>query len=314
MAARDADVTLSSRDAHPPRHRRVPRQGADDRRLPRRRLRRGVERRPHPRSAEQGVGRAEGAAGALRQARRGRRARVRAVLRRRRRQEARRLGPQAEAPRRRRAPARNGRGSGGGGDRLASEGGAEAQGPGAPHGLPRDHEGRDQARARRDEGHRRTARRRPGDPSHPRSPLRVRGLTGALEEGDASPFGRPGAVRRHPARGRARARADAVRRRPVLGRARHLRARVVRGPAGRRGWKAHRAGSRLRRGRLGRLRDPRARRGARQRARRRPRRAGRSPSARSTRSRTRAARPPRSARRRSSRRRAASCASRPRRP
>ena len=36
----------------PPRHRRVSRQGEDDRRLPRRRLRGRVEHRPHPRSAE----------------------------------------------------------------------------------------------------------------------------------------------------------------------------------------------------------------------------------------------------------------------
>ena len=101
----------------------------------------------------------------------------------------------------------------------------------------------------------------------------------------------------------------------VLGPPRHVRARARSRPGSSRvDGSARRAGSRLRRGRHGRLaRRPRARRG---RARERSptaSRAGRSPSARSTRSRTRAGRPRRSARRRSSRRRAASSASRRRR-
>ena len=55
-----------------------------------------------------------------------------------------------EAQGRRRAPARDGRRSRGRGDRLAPARGAEAEGAGAADGLPRDHEGGDQAGARRD--------------------------------------------------------------------------------------------------------------------------------------------------------------------
>ena len=51
-----------------------PREGADDRRLPRRRLRRGVEHRPRPRPPEPRVGRPDRGAQALRRARRRRRA------------------------------------------------------------------------------------------------------------------------------------------------------------------------------------------------------------------------------------------------
>ena len=48
--------------------------------------------------------------------------------------------PAREAQGRRRAPARDGRRPRGRGDRLASRPGAEAEGAGAPDGLPRDHE------------------------------------------------------------------------------------------------------------------------------------------------------------------------------
>ena len=68
-------------------------------------------------------------------------------------------------------------------------------------------------------------RRRPGDPPHPRPPLRLRGLAGAVEEGHAAAVGRPRAVRRDPARRRARARAHRVPLRRVLGPDRHLRHR-----------------------------------------------------------------------------------------
>ncbi len=57
-------------------------------------------------------------------------------------------GPQAEARASGRAPARDGRGPRGRGDRLAPARGAEAEGARPAHGLPRDHEGRDPARAR----------------------------------------------------------------------------------------------------------------------------------------------------------------------
>ena len=95
-------------------------------------------------------GRPRGAAEAVRRARRRRRRRVRAVLRRRPRQEEGHRRPQ-EAPRGRgRAAPGDGRGSRGRGDRVASRAGAEAEGARPPHGLPRDHEGRDRrARSRR---------------------------------------------------------------------------------------------------------------------------------------------------------------------
>ena len=57
--------------------------------------------------------------------------------------------------------------------------------------------------------------RRPGDPAHPRPPLRLRGLPRAVEEGHAEALGGPGAVGGHPDHRAARARADGVRRRPA---------------------------------------------------------------------------------------------------
>ena len=57
---------------------------------------------------------------------------------------------------------------------------------GAPHGLPRDHEGRDRPRARGDERRGRAARRLAGDAPHPRPAVRLRGIPRALEEGCAA--------------------------------------------------------------------------------------------------------------------------------
>ena len=71
--------------------------------------------------------------------------------------------------------------------------------------------------------------RRPGDPPHPRPPLRLRGLAGPVEEGHAAAVGRPCPVRRHPARRRAGARAHRLPLRRVLGPDRHLRHRPRRG-------------------------------------------------------------------------------------
>ena len=62
---------------------------------------------------------------------------------------------------------------------------------------------------------RRAARRRPGDAADPRPALRLRGLAGALAEGDAGPLGRPRAVGRDAPRRRARARADRASSRPA---------------------------------------------------------------------------------------------------
>ena len=93
----------------------------------------------------------------------------------------------------------------------------QAEGAGAPDGLPRDHPRRDPARARRDARRRPAARRRAGDAPHPRPALRLRGLAGALEEGHAGPLRRPRPVGRRAARRRARARAPRLRLRRLLG-------------------------------------------------------------------------------------------------
>ena len=77
-------------------------------------------------------------------------------------------------------------------------------------------------------GHRRTPwptrasidygpRRRRRDPPDPRPPVRLRGVTGAVAQGQPGPVGRPGAEPGHPPRGRAGAGADGVRRRRLLG-------------------------------------------------------------------------------------------------
>ena len=70
----------------------------------------------------------------------------------------------------------------------------------------------------RDPRARHAARRRPGDPAHPRPALRLRGLARAVAQGPPGPVGRPRAVRRHPARRRAGAGADGVPPGVVLGR------------------------------------------------------------------------------------------------
>ena len=101
--------------------------------------------------------------------------------------------------------------------------GAEADGAGAAHGLPRDHAARDRAGAHRDARDRRAPRRRAGDPPHPRPPVRLRGFARPVAQGDAGPVRRPRAVGRDAPRRRARARADGVRRRRVLGHRRHAR-------------------------------------------------------------------------------------------
>ena len=112
-------------------------------------------------------------------------------------------------------------------DRLASARGAEADRSRAAHGLPRDHEGRDQPRARRDARDRRASCRRAGDAPHPRPPLRLRGLARSLEEDHPRALGGTRAVGRDAARRRARARADGVQRRKLVGHRCHLRSGVV---------------------------------------------------------------------------------------
>ena len=262
------------------------------------RLRRRVVDRPHPRPAEQRLGDPRQVQGrGLGAARRRRRQRLRAALRRRLAQEEGRLRPEGEAQGRRRAAARDGRGPRRRGDRLAPARGARPEGAGSAHGLPRDHAPGDRARARRDARHRRLPRRRAGDPPHPRPPVRLRGLAGALAQDHAGPLRGPGAVGGHAARRRARARADALRRRRLLGHRRDVRAgRVRRAPRrGRRAGGSRRAATSRQDGAL-RHADAVAARTKPTRATLAvgPRRASASRSPRSRRSRTRAARPRRS--------------------
>ena len=68
-------------------------------------------------------------------------------------------------------------------------------------------------------------RRRPGGPAHPRPPLRLRGVAGAVEEGHAPVVGGTGPERGHPDDRRTRARPHAVPRRHVVGPRRDLRRR-----------------------------------------------------------------------------------------
>ena len=153
-------------------------------------------------------------------ARRGRRPRLRAALRRRRAEEEGRLRPEGEAEERRRAAARDGRGPRGRGDRLASASRCSSRRCRCAGWSSTRSRSGDRARARRDARHRRPARRRAGDAAHPRPALRLRGLARPLAEDHAGPFCRSRAVRRDAARRGARARADEVRRRRLLGRRR----------------------------------------------------------------------------------------------
>ncbi len=68
-------------------------------------------------------------------------------------------------------------------------------------------------------------RRGPGGAPHPRPALRLRGLPGAVEEGDVRPVRRPRPVGGDPPGGRPRARADGVPGRVLLGPRGHLRRR-----------------------------------------------------------------------------------------
>ena len=248
-AKRRATPSLPCSTSDQPRHRRVPRQGADDRRLPGRRFRRGVEHRPHPRPARTRERHPSRAQEALEgEARRGRRARVRPVLRRRCRTRSASFRAPAEAP------------SDADVLLLATdedrEGeaiawhlprGAEAEGAGPAHGLPRDHARRDPPRARRDPRHRRAPRRRAGDAPHPRPPVRYevspvlwKKVMPRLSAGRVQSVATRLVVERERERMR-------VRRRRATGTSSALRAGGLRGSARRRRRHAHRPGQRLRR-------------------------------------------------------------------
>ena len=111
---------------------------------------------------------------------------------------------------------------------MAPRRGAEAERARPAHGLPRDHQGRDRASARRHRARSTTPRRRAGDAADPRPPLRLRGLAGALEEGDAGPLGGARAVGRDAARRRARARARSASSPPSTGTSRASSTRAER--------------------------------------------------------------------------------------
>ncbi len=272
------------------RDRRVPCEGEDDRGLPRQGLHGRVVDRPRPRpAAQRGRGAAGSEAGALGAARRRRRSRLRAPLRRRPEEEGGRQRSARQAEIGRRAPARDRRRPRRRGDRLAPRRGAATQGAGAAHGLPRDHEAGDRARAHRDARDRRPARRRTGDAAHPRPALRLRGLARALAEGDEGPLGRAGPVGCDAARRRARARADRVPGRRVLGHRRDVRPGRLRGAPGRGRRPPGRAGTRLRP--LRRARDG-GRRPARRERRPLPRRGARRPRLRGPVGRAQAVHPP----------------------
>ncbi len=174
---RRANVVPDQRDraGRPPtRHRRVACQGEDDQGLPRPRLRRRGERRAHPRPSERGaeVPRstpARCAASAWTSSTTSSRSTSSTPTRRPRSASSRSSWPPPTSftsP-----PMRTARARPSPGTSCRSH---QAQGPGPPDGLPRDHQGRhprgrgQPARAEQAHG------RRPGDPPHPRPPLRLR--------------------------------------------------------------------------------------------------------------------------------------------
>ncbi len=122
--------------------------------------------------------------------------------------------------------------------------------------------------------HRHGARRRAGDPPHPRPALRLRDLAGAVAQSGPGPLRRPRAVRGDAARRRPGARAAGVPRRELLGpagpvRAAHRRAAILRVQARAPRRQAHRRRTRLRRPRPAQGRCGRPGRGASRGARRR---------------------------------------------
>ena len=193
--------TGGRRQPPPARHRRVARQGQDDRGLPRPRLRRGVARSAtsatcraaRRRSPPTYKGDLWSTAG------RRRRQRLRAGLRRRRRQASSRSPSSRPAEGRRRALPRDRRGPRGRGHRLAPARGAQADGAGAPDGLPRDHP---EPRSRGAVANPREHRPALVDAQETRRILdRLYGYEvspGAVEEGHAAAVGRPGAVASRP--------------------------------------------------------------------------------------------------------------------
>ena len=120
------------------------------------------------------------------------------VVRRARRQEEGRRGSEEGAEGRRRAHPRNRRGSRGRGNRLARARGAGAEGPGAAHGVPRDHPERDSRSAREPTRARHEAGRGARGPTCPRPSRRLGDVAGVVARVRTRPgrVGRTGAERR----------------------------------------------------------------------------------------------------------------------
>ena len=117
----------------------------------------------------------------------------------------------------------HGRGPRGRIHRLAPARSAQAAGPGAPPGVPRDHPPGHPGRPRRAARGGPVAGGGPGDAAHPRPPVRLPGLRGAVAEDQPRPVGGPGAEPGGAHRGGARARAHGLSLGRLLGRRRHLR-------------------------------------------------------------------------------------------
>ena len=103
------------------------------------------------------------------------------------------------------------------GDLVAPRRVPEAEGAGQADGVPRDHQGGDRSRDRQPARHRLRPRRRRRDPSHPRPPVRLRGVAGAVASRQPGPVGRPRAEPVDPSDRRTRTRADRLRRRRTTG-------------------------------------------------------------------------------------------------
>ena len=128
---------------------------------------------------------------------------------------------------------------------MAPPGVPQAEDPGAPDGVPRDHQVGHRRRRRQPPRHRLRPRRRRRDPPPARPAVRLRGVARPVATGESWAVGGAGAEPVDPPDRRARARADRLRRGGLLGhRPADRDLAVVRGDAGDRG--RHEGGRRSR--------------------------------------------------------------------